>query len=236
MLRIAIVEDNKEEREHIYALTQEYLQEKKREAEILLFADGADFLDQYPSSLSVVFLDIDMPRLSGMDTARRLRSFDQTVQILFVTCLLSYAIEGYQVDAADFLLKPVSYPLFSTRLDRVMEKIAYLTPRFLMTSYAKEPLSFQVQEICYIESLNKKTIIHLCDEQEYYSSEPLYALEEKLSKESFFRCHNGFLVNLGKVLRVSAGEAMVPGASIPISKYRKKEFMQRLADLRGRIL
>lgn len=236
MLYIAIVEDNKSEREHLRALAGDYLKERGIEAELLLFEDGAAFLENYPPALHLVLLDIEMPRLGGMDTAWRLRAFDRSVQILFVTCLIQYAIEGYQVDAADYLLKPVAYPLFCTRLDRVMEKITYQTPRFLMTSYAKKPLSFQVQEISFIESLNKKTIIHLCGGDEHYSSEPLYALEEKLAGEPFFRCHNGYLVNLGKVTSVSSGEAHVPGRTIPVSKYRKKEFMEKLAACRGRSL
>ena len=233
---IAVVEDTKSERELLQGFVEQYCREKGLELQLELFEDGASFLERYPAALDVVLLDIEMPGLSGLDTARRLREFDKTVQILFISYLVQYAIEGYLVDAADFLPKPVAYPTFSSRMDRVMGKLRFYAPRFLMTSYAKEPISCQIQQISYIESLNKKTILHLADGREYFSSEPLYALEEKLRGEAFFRCHNAFLVNLGHVCTVGANDLTVPGHSIPVSKYRKKEFLQKLAACRGRML
>lgn len=235
MVHIAIVEDTKAEREFLETCTRNYLEASGQEAVIRTFESGSSFLENYPESLDLVLLDIEMPELSGMDTARRIRTFDRGVQILFVTYLVQYAIEGYSVDAADFIPKPVSYRSFSVRMDRVMEKIRILTPRYLMTSYARTPVSCQIQLISYIESLNKKTIIHLSDGGMYYSSEPLYALEEKLSGEAFFRCHNAFLVNLNQVRSVKAGLAIVSGREIPVSKYRKKDFLERLALCRGGI-
>ena len=236
MAHIAIVEDTKSERERLQSFMEQYCREKGLELQLQLFEDGAAFLEQYPAALDVVLLDIEMPGLSGLDTARRMREFDKNVQLLFVTYLVQYAIEGYSVDAADFLPKPVSYPTFCSRMDRLMGKLRYFAPRFLMTSYAREPISCQIQQISYIESLNKKTILHMADGQEYFSSEPLYALEEKLRGEAFFRCHNAFLVNLGHVCTVGANELTVSGQTIPVSKYRKKEFLQKLAACRGRML
>ena len=236
MLRIAIVEDMPEEREKLEQFSERYCQENGLEADIRLFGDGSAFLENCPENLDLVMLDIEMPRLGGMDTARKLRSFDRKVQILFVTCLVQYAIDGYSVDAADFIAKPVAYPVFCSSMDRVMEKIVFYTPRFLMTSYAREPLSCQIQQIGYIESLNKRTIIHMTDGGTHYSSEPLYALEEKLADEPFFRCHNAFLVNLAHVRSVGTGSLTVCGEEIPVSKYRKRDFMQKLAACRGRIL
>jgi len=236
MLNIAIVDDNSDERTRLREYAENYCRERSMEAAFTLFEDGASFLEHYPDPVDIIFLDIEMPRLGGMDTARRLREFDKSAQILFVTYLVQYAIEGYSVNAADFIPKPVSYPSFCSSMDRVMDKIRFFMPRFLMTSYDKGPISCQIQDICYIESLNKKTIIHLTDGSSRFSSEPLYALEEKLKNEPFFRCHNAFLVNLGHIHTVNGNEAVVLGQPIPISKYRKKEFMQKLARTRGKLL
>lgn len=236
MLRIAIVEDTAAEQERLQRYMEEYCREKDLEADVLLFDDGSAFLEAYPENLDLALLDIEMPKLGGMDAARKIRAFDKRVQILFVTYLVQYAIEGYAVDAADFIAKPVAYPVFCASMDRVMEKIVFYTPRFLMTSYAKEPLSCQIQQISYIESLNKRTIIHMTDGREHYSSEPLYALEEKLGGESFFRCHNAYLVNLAHVRSIGAASLTTGTEQIPISKYRKKEFLQKLAACRGQIL
>jgi len=236
MLNIAIVDDNSDERMRLREYAETYCRESSLEAAFILFEDGASFLENYPEAVDIVLLDIEMPRLSGMDTARKLREFDKSVQLLFVTYLVQYAIEGYSVNAADFIPKPVSYPSFQSSMNRVMDKIRFFMPRFLMTSYDKTPILCRIQDISYIESLNKKTIIHLVDGSSNFSSEALYAIEDKLKDEAFFRCHNAFLVNLGHIHTVSGNEALVCGKTIPISKYRKKEFMQTLAKTRGKIL
>ena len=235
-MRIAVVEDSAREREALMAQVERYCRENGIDARLLPFGDGAEFLEARPEDIDLVLFDIEMARLNGMEAARRLRETDARVQIIFVTFMVQYAIEGYSVDAADFVAKPVSYPGLCAALDRAMRRIRFHAPRFLNTSYAKEPVTCLIQNILCVESINKKTVIHMADGQALYSSEPLYALEEKLSGEAFFRCHNAYLVNLGQVQTVGAAELMLPGMRVPVSKYRKKAFFQRLAACRGRLL
>jgi DNA-binding LytR/AlgR family response regulator len=236
MIRIAIVEDMEQERSRIKEYVENYFAGQDSTAELFLFADGCDLLEQYPPQLDLVLLDIEMERIDGLQTAHRIREFDEKVQILFVTAMVQYALEGYQVDAADFLVKPIRYPVFCSRMDRVVRKILAGRPRFLRIRQGREEISCPVQQITCIESSNKKTVIHRKDGDEIVSAEPLYTLEKRLEAEPFFRCHNAFLVNLDEVRTVSSSEVTVQGMRIPVSKYRKKEFMQALAAFRGRQL
>lgn len=236
MLRITYAEDEKQERERIDNYLHTYAQTKGLALDISCFEDGEKLLECYPEKTDILLLDIEMKQMDGMTAARQIREFDRRVQILFVTNLISYAIEGYEVQAADFLVKPIRYPVFASRMDRVLERIQVNQPRFLLTSYAKEKSCCQIQEIAYIESANKKTYIHLTDGTVQMSSEPLYILEEKLSDEPFYRCHNAFVVNLAKIRSMDGAEILIGQTRIPVSKYRKKDFLQALTGFRGRML
>lgn len=236
MIRIAIVEDMEQERIRMKDYVESFFAEKNRKVELFIYSDGKYFLEQYPSSLDLILLDIEMEQLDGLQTAHRIREFDEKVQILFVTRMIQYALEGYSVDAADFLVKPIRYPVFCSRMERVLRRIKANVPRYLLVRQGKEEVYCPVQQITYIESLNKKTIIHQGRETELQVADPLYILEEKLAQEPFFRCHSGFLVNMSYVQTVSASDVTVDGIRIPVSKYRRKEFMQNLANYRGRML
>lgn len=236
MIRIAVVEDMARERSRMKDYVENYFSAKGIEAELLLYTDGKEFLDKYPDHLDILLLDIEMKELDGISTAHQIRSFDENVQILFVTRMIQYALEGYAVDAADFIVKPVRYPVFCTRMDRVLRKILINKPRYLTFRLGKEELSCQIQKITCIEALNKKTIIHLSDREELLCTEPLYQLEKRLEGEPFFRCHNAFLVNMNFIHKVSSSEVSAGNQTIPVSKYRKKEFFQALTNYRGRML
>jgi DNA-binding LytR/AlgR family response regulator len=230
------VEDRAEERDHLKNYVENYFSGKGYEIELFLFEDGKYLLEQYPAPLDLILLDIEMACVDGLRTAHGIRAFDEKVQILFVTHMIQYALEGYAVDAADFIVKPIRYPVFCSRMDRVMKKIQASRPRFLAVRQGREEIRCPIQQILCIESRNKKTMIHRKDGEPLLVAEPLYALEKKLEGEPFFRCHNAFLVNLDEIRTVSSAEVTVQEMQVPVSKYRKKEFMQCLANYRGRML
>ena len=236
MIQIAIVEDVASEQKKLQHFVERYLNEHEQTAKIFLFSDGTEFLDDYPPELDIAFLDIELKYMDGIRAAYKVREFDRRVLLLFVTNMVQFALEGYAVDATDFIVKPITYPVFSTHMDRLMAKLDYHQTRFLMTHQGKEVICCNIREIIYIEALNKKTLLHQTNGDIKYSSEPLYALEKKLKEEPFFRCHNAFLVNLDYVRAFNVNNIMVQQTLIPASKYRKREFMTVLANYRGRML
>lgn len=236
MIHIAIVEDVAADQKRLQEYVRTYLTDKQRSFTFYLFSDAESFLDNYPTGLDLVFLDIEMKQMDGIQAARRIRQFDDHVQILFVTNMVQFALEGYAVDAADFIVKPVSYPSFCARMDKLMRKWDAHQNSFLMTKRGKETVCCRIQDITYIESINKQILIHRKSMEPLPCSEPLYALEKKLGEEPFFRCHNAFLVNMDHVQSVNATDVSVNDVQIPISKYRKHEFLHNLANYRGRNL
>ena len=109
MAKNAVVEDNDAMREQLCGFIAQYARESGRQLDVTAFADGAEIVDPYRPGFDIIFLDIEMPTLGGMPTAERIRQVDPDVVLVFVTNMAQYAIRGYEVDALDFVLKPVSY-------------------------------------------------------------------------------------------------------------------------------
>lgn len=116
MLKIAVVEDQTEVRESLCQFIRQYAGEQGLQAEVEPFADGAVIAEGYQPGYDIIFLDVEMPRLGGFGAAERIRAVDPDVVLVFVTNMAQYAIKGYEVDALDYVLKPVSYGAFCTKL------------------------------------------------------------------------------------------------------------------------
>lgn len=108
-VRIAIVEDEKSAARALEQAIQRYGTENKVSFTIRVWHDPLLFLEEYQAEYDIVYMDIRMPALSGMETARNLRKMDRMVMLIFVTSLRQYALEGYTVGAFDYILKPVKY-------------------------------------------------------------------------------------------------------------------------------
>lgn len=111
MFKIAIVEDQEETRESLNRFVRQYAQEQGLQVEISLITDGAEIAEHYTPGFDIIFMDVEMPRLDGFGAAEAIRAVDADVVLVFVTNMAQYAIRGYEVDALDYVLKPVNYYL-----------------------------------------------------------------------------------------------------------------------------
>ena len=124
MPRIAVVDDQPDMRQQLCSMIDQYSRENNCMLEVTTFSDGAQIITNYCKGFDIIFLDIEMPELGGMDAAERIRTVDPDVVLVFVTNMAQYAIRGYEVDALDFVLKPVNYYQFSTKLARALQRAA----------------------------------------------------------------------------------------------------------------
>lgn len=119
MLRVAVAEDNPKDRERLLSFLKQYGEEKHVQIEVTEYTDGSELLEQYRPCYDVIFLDVEMPQMDGMKAAEKIRETDEEVILIFITNMAKYAIRGYEVQALDYVLKPVKYQAFSVKMDKV---------------------------------------------------------------------------------------------------------------------
>ncbi|MGL5732353.1 MAG: LytR/AlgR family response regulator transcription factor [Bacteroidales bacterium] len=172
--------------------------------------------------VDLLFLDIQMPEITGLELAASIDAF--TTKIIFTTAFNQYALEGFRVDALDYLLKPISYPHFLKAVKKVQRysEAKSETDLFLIVKSDYRVLKISYSDILYIESLRDYVLIALEDGCEIKTLSTLKAIESNISSPPFYRVHRSFLVNLVKV-KVMERNCIVFGKKlIPISEsYRE---------------
>lgn len=228
MIHIAIVEDTEFDRQVLKSCLEEYARETGTELSVSEFSGGQDFLDHCPEQLDLVLLDIVMGDLDGLTTARLFRRRDEKTLLVFVTSMVQYAVQGYSVDAMDFLVKPVSYTGVKLCMDRVVRRLSLSGSARLSFSNREGTFALPVSDICYFESLEHRVIVHTVD-QALPVDTSLAAVEKMVSSLPFFRCHVSYLVHLRYVDRISGNDIWVNGNLLSISRYRRREFLEAWA-------
>ena len=232
MLKIAVVEDQTEVRESLCQFIRQYAGEQGLQAEVEPFADGAVIAEGYQPGYDIIFLDVEMKHLDGMETARRIRERDGGVLIVFITNMAQYAIRGYAVGALDYVLKPVPYFAFSQQLQKALGQLKKREQHYLAVAVDGGMRRLDAAEIYYLESEGHK--VHFYTEKEdFVVPGTLKNYEEKLVGRAFARCNSGYLVNLAQVSGVQQDMVQVGPYTLQISRPRRKAFMAGLADYIG---
>lgn len=231
-MKIAIVEDEAVYRGQLQEYLQRYQQEFHRPLEVSAYENGMSFIHQFKSQFDIILLDVAMPYLDGIETAKKIRAQDAEAVILFVTNQAQHAIRGYEVDAMDYILKPISYFAFSQRLNRAVSRLSRREEPCLMLNLRSGPRKLKVSAIRYIESEGHNLVFHTAD-GDLTVAGSLKDVEQKLEQYHFIRCNKGLLVSLRHVDGVQDGCAMVEGHPLPISRPRKSVFMDALTNYFG---
>jgi DNA-binding LytR/AlgR family response regulator len=231
---IAIVEDNEQYSKTLKDYILRYGKEKKEEFIIYSFTDGDEITSDYEAKYDIIFLDIEMKRLDGMKAAEKIRLFDNEVIIIFITNMAQYAISGYNVGALSFLLKPLPYFAFTQELNKSIERINKRQQKSILVPSENGITKINSQDILYIESIRHDLNIYTTNNT-YTMRGTLKKIEEQLSKHNFYRCNNGYIVNLSFVSAVIDEEAHVGKYRLKISRPRRKSFMEALTQYIGGI-
>ncbi|WP_394405286.1 LytR/AlgR family response regulator transcription factor [Streptococcus sp. 20-1249] len=237
-MKIAIVENQKVEQERLTSYIQHYCQSKGLTVEITCFNDGIDITSDYQKVFDVIYLDVEMEIMDGMTTAKKIRQLDHDVHhdvlIVFVTNHSQVAIQGYSVEAIDFLLKPLSKFVFEEHFKKILHKLPSPEEEESYLYIKNKASTFKIaqKDIFFIESEGHHLHIHTKDET-ITTSNTLKNMENLLDKKNFFRSNSGYIVNLAYIERIEGNISYVNGTPLQISRPRKKEFMTALTNYVG---
>ncbi|PKK99737.1 MAG: DNA-binding response regulator [Tenericutes bacterium HGW-Tenericutes-2] len=229
---IAVVEDNPQFNEKLKQYLEKFSKENQVEFNIFSFTDGDEITSDYEAKYDIIFLDVEMKRLDGMTAAQKIREFDSDVIIIFITNMAQYAIGGYSVGALSFLLKPLPYFAFSQELTKSIDRLKNKKQKSILIPSENGIIKINSQEIMYIESYGHDLNIYT-QSSTYNMRGTIKRMEEELSDFHFYRCNNGYLVNLAYVSGVQDDEAIVGKYHLKISRPRKKSFMETLTKYIG---
>lgn len=225
MIKIAIVDDEPEQSRHLTELMKRYEKEHDIAFEITVFENPLEFLDAYDPSYDMVFLDVMMPQLNGIDTARVLREKDSKVLLYFITTARQYAINGYEVEALDYIIKPLDYKEFQLKilkgLSRLQREDAYTILLKQTTGFVR----IKPADITYVEVSGHFCTYHT-KTGEYRLYDTMKNAEEKLKGKGFSKCNSYLLVNLSYVDAVEKQTVTVYGTPLPISYPKRKAFLE----------
>lgn len=227
-VRIALVDDEEAPRAVLASHLHRYQQTHDQPFEIRTFDSGEAFTSPYRAEFDIIFLDVQMPGLDGFETAQRIRNLDDQVVIIFVTNMAHLAIRGYEVGALNYLVKPVKYFPFSQEVERATQRMRRAPAASIMLTTSEGAARVEVPSIVYLESDRHRITVHALDRR-YVLTGTLKAFESQLAEHGFFRCNNGYLVNLRHVVGVQDSSAIMrTGARLQISRPRRRTFMEAL--------
>ncbi len=235
MFHIAYVEDEIAYSDQLETFISKFQKEKKIEFHLTAFSSADEFLSSFSfGKYDIILLDILLKKdkINGMDLAREIRKIDKKTILIFVTTMVQFAVEGYEVEALGYLVKPITYFSLEQVFNKALKRIKKNTDIFLTITNKGVLVKLPSSKITYIEVRGHSLTLH--------STEGIYALrgsldqmEEKLKDKDFVRCNNCYLVNLCYAYSIQGNSLKVGEDLLQISRPKKKAFIDALTKFQG---
>jgi DNA-binding LytR/AlgR family response regulator len=204
-------------------MASDFFRKKNREIQLRTFLSGEELLN-YDGQIDILFLDIQMNGVDGLETARKLRAGKFRGFLIFITVLKEMVFQSFEVQAYDYLVKPVDEKQFGKTMERLYASMQNASEDSLLVQQGYEGRIVPKDEIVFFEVIDRKIYLNLASGEiiDYY--ERIENLETKLDGH-FFRCHRSYLINLKHLKGYKNGTAyMDNGKEVPVSRLRSREF------------
>lgn len=223
MIKFAICDDEPAMARELAGYLARYLEEHEVTAySVSSFSSGRALLEA-ADGFDVIFLDIQMEEPDGMETARLLRGQGDHSLLVFVTVLMELVFDAFQVEAYDYLTKPLDAARFARTMDRVLQTLEQRTAASLVIQQGSGCEVVPLSDVVYCEVLGRKVYLHKADGTITGYYDRLEQLERRVDGR-FFRCHRSYLVNLDHVRGCQAGQVLLSqGERIPVSRLRERD-------------
>lgn len=232
-MKIAIVDDSREDADQLYGYVSRFAEEHNTPMHISVFYASFDFLEEYQGEYDVIFLDIEMPGSDGLEVAKEIRSKDAGVGIIFVTSMAQYAIQGYEVNAIDFMVKPIGYYNLSVKLEKAFQFCKRRNRGHILVNDKEGIRRFLITDISYIEKERDFLVFHT-SQGESKCRGSMKMIKEKLDGLPFAECISGCLVNFDYVNCIGKDSVTLQTQTVlPLSRRLKKQFLREYIRYMG---
>lgn len=222
MVRIGICDNSKLHIKQLSNILKCISLDKNIQLEISTFRSSSElieFCNEYRDYFDLVYLDVLLKGLNGIDTARYIRNICPNIYIVFVASTKDYALDSYSVNASGYILKPCSYTSIECMLLTLYKKIILDKKNTIYVKNNHDIHSFNLSEVVYFESNLRKITAYLSDGNTVSFYNKLSDLEKEINSNTFIRCHRSFLINLSYIKNiVSSNLVTTTNTSLPISK------------------
>lgn len=229
MYKIAIVEDEPSAASQLQMAIEAYGNQNQIDFHVVWFQEGLSFMSEYHAEFDIIFLDIQLPGMDGMEIARQIRAVDGFVCICFVTNMEQYAIRGYEVEARDFLLKPIDKFNFNNRLNKLLAYCNKTKTGFFYSIQTRfENYILNAQDIIYVEVFRHHLTYHTT-QGNYEARGTMNGVEKALSGSGLFgRCHTSYLVNFSYITKFSGTSVHLGTVVLPVGRVMREPFLKAL--------
>ena len=225
MIQIALVEDTVEDREQFLSALAAYRETDATPFSLSVFETQAAFFASFAGQYDLIFLDIELPDGNGLDIGREIRKTDARAVLVFLTKMGQFAIHGYEVDAADYILKPLDEKIFAVKMKKFLRRVRHSRPLSVAVFVGGGKQVIDAQTILYVEVYKHDLTYHTAD-RAYTERGTLKEAEAALKEVCFFRLSNCYLVNLRHVAGIGKSELTLDsGETLQVSRSRKKELV-----------
>lgn len=233
MINIAIVDNEESARKSLRECLRFCEIRENVAFDIREFSGAEEFLLNYAFNFDIVFMDIMMGATNGIDAAKALRRIDQTVILIFVTNMAQLAVSGYDVDALDFIVKPVDKQSFLLKMKRALGRIVPRAENSVVLNIARDLVRIDANTLRYIETEGHYVSYHFPDNvyREYIT---FSAAEKKINVGTMVRCNKGTLVNLRYVVGIKKDVCVLDtGEELLIASARRNDFIKSYVKYLG---
>lgn len=233
MLRIAVCDDEIEIAEELSITIEKVMSEIDKKVKIYTFINSHEMLESH-IKFSLIFLDVEMPGLNGIETAQKIREVDSHVQIVYVTNYHDYMKKAYRVHAFDYIQKPIEYESIHTVICDYLKTIRSETNDVVeFTTEDSGKILLNANEIITIScGYKRRTVIVITSECEYTCKGTITDIYETLDESEFFMPHRSYIINMSKVKSFKRNEKIImkDGDEVPLPKGNTEIFEKRLAQ------
>lgn len=231
MLLLAIVDDDPNDSSALSALVAEYFKKNNRAYMFRVFNTSMDFI-RSTENYDIVFMDIRMDQLDGLEVARIMRKINTSSALIFVTHMAQLAIKGYEVDALDFIVKPADQFSINYVLDKAINRLESTSSTLIAIKTSDGIVSLSSNDITYVEVFDHNLVYHTT-KGVYDVRGRLSDVLKKLDSKRFIMCNRSFVVNLRYVQSACNDYLTIDGTKISVSKSHRKEIMQHFSNFLG---